>query len=142
MTTSRTPGALVSDRQAGVIGRTPEVKRIMVVDGHSRIRALLVELLASEPGLEVVATAATGGDAVELANRIGPDTIVIDPELAGIDGADATRQILTRHPRTHVLVLTAAPTGPLTAQTLAAGARTCLPKSAAYTAIVNAIRAQ
>jgi DNA-binding NarL/FixJ family response regulator len=119
----------------------PEVKRIMVVDGHARIRGLLVELLASELGLEVVATAATGEDAVELADRIGLDTIVIDPELVGIDGADATRQILSRHPQAHVLVLTAAPHGILAAQTLAAGARTCLSKSAAYTAIVNAIRA-
>jgi DNA-binding NarL/FixJ family response regulator len=113
----------------------------MVIDGHARIRELLVELLAAEPDLDVVGSAATGGDAIELANRLQPDVIVIDPEPAGANAADATRRILTKHHRTHVLVLTAAPHGTLAAQTLAAGARTCLAKSVAYTAIVQAIRA-
>ena len=113
----------------------------MVIDGHARIRELLVELLAAEPGLDVVGSAATGVDAVELADRLQPDVIVIDPEPAAAAAADFTRQILTKHPRTRVLVLTDAPHGTLAAQTLAAGARTCLAKSIAYTAIVQAIRA-
>ena len=117
------------------------VKRVMVVDGHAHIRELLVELLAGEPGLEVVASAATGPDAVELAGRLRPDVVVVDPEPAAVDGVDATRRIVAQHPGTHVLVLTAAPHGMLAAQTLAAGARTCLAKSVAYTAIVEAIRA-
>lgn len=119
----------------------PNVKRVMVIDGHPRIRELLVELLAGEPGLEIVGSTATGVDAIELADRLRPDVIVVDPEPAAVNAADATRQILTRHPQTHVLVLTAAPHGTLAAQTLAAGARTCLAKSVAYTAIVQAIRA-
>jgi DNA-binding NarL/FixJ family response regulator len=122
-------------------GGRPGTTRVMVIDGHSRIRELLVELLAAEPGLDVVGSAATGVDAVELADRLQPDVIVIDPEPAAAAGADFTRQILTKHPRTRVLVLTAAPHGTLAAQTLAAGARTCLAKSIAYTAIVQAIRA-
>ena len=121
-------------------GRT-RVKRVMVVDGHARIRELLVELLAGEPGLEIVASAATGADAVELAGRVQPDVIVVDPEPAEVHGPDAVRRILAQHPGTHVLVLTAAPHGTLAAQTLAAGAHTCLAKSVAYTAIVEAIRA-
>jgi DNA-binding NarL/FixJ family response regulator len=112
----------------------------MIVDGHARIRALLVELLGGEPGLDVVASAATGGEAVELADRFRPDVVVVDPEPAEANAADATREILLRHPGTHVLVLTAAPHGTLAAETLAAGARTCLAKSVAYTAIVQAIR--
>ena len=117
------------------------MKRVMVVDGHAGIRELLVELLAAEPGLEVVASAATGVGAIELADRLEPDVIVVDPEPAEVHGPDATRQILAQHPRTCVLVLTAAPHGTLAAQTLAAGAQTCLAKSVAYTAIVEAIRA-
>jgi DNA-binding NarL/FixJ family response regulator len=117
------------------------VKRVMVIDGHARIRELLVELLAAEAGLEIVGSAATGDDAIELVDRLRPDVIVVDPEPAAVNGADATRQILTKHPRTQVLVLTAAPHGTLAAQTLAAGARTCLAKSVPYTTIVEAIRA-
>ncbi|MDT7579467.1 MAG: hypothetical protein QOK35_731 [Pseudonocardiales bacterium] len=117
------------------------MKRVMVIDGHPRIRELLVELLAGEPGLKIVGSTATGVDAVELADRLRPDVIVVDPEPAVVNAADATLQILARHPQTHVLVLTAAPHGTLATQTLAAGARTCLAKSVAYTAIVQAIRA-
>jgi DNA-binding NarL/FixJ family response regulator len=119
----------------------PRGKRVMVVDGHAGIRELLVDLLAAEPGLEVVASAATGVGAIELADRLEPDVIVVDPEPAEVHGPDATRQILAQHPRTCVLVLTAAPHGTLAAQTLAAGAQTCLAKSVAYTAIVDAIQA-
>src|SRR3954454_1264314 len=119
----------------------PGLKRVMVVDGHAGIRELLVELLAAEPGLEVVASVATGVGAIELADRLEPDVIVLDPEPAEVHGPDATRQILAQHPRTCVLVLTAAPHGTLAAQTLVAGAQTCLAKSVAYTAIVEAIRA-
>jgi DNA-binding NarL/FixJ family response regulator len=122
-------------------GERPSVKRVMVIDGHARIRELLVELLAAEPGLEVVASTATGVDAIELADRLRPHVIIVDPEPAEVHAPDATRQILAQHPRTRVLVLTAAPHGTLAAQTLAAGAQTCLAKSVAYTAIVAAIRA-
>jgi DNA-binding NarL/FixJ family response regulator len=133
----------VSGPSIGLVRRPrggTSVKRVMVVDGHARIRELLVELLAGEPGLEIVASAATGGDAVELADRVQPDVIVVDPEPVEVHGPDAVRRILAQHPGTHVLVLTAAPHGTLAAQTLAAGARTCLSKSVAYTAIVEAIR--
>ena len=116
------------------------MKRVMVVDGHERIRELLTELLAGEPGLEVVASAATGAAATELAERLQPDVVVVDPEMLGADGTEAARRILSRDPQPHVLVLTAAPHGMLAAQILAAGARTCLAKSVAYTAIVKAIR--
>jgi DNA-binding NarL/FixJ family response regulator len=116
------------------------VKRVMVIDGHQRIRELLIELLAGEPGLEVVGSAATGAGGTELAEQLRPDVVVVDPDLLGAAGAEATRQILAGDPRTHVLVLTAAPHGMLAAQLLAAGARTCLSKSVAYTAIVKAIR--
>jgi CheY-like chemotaxis protein len=71
----------------------------MVVDGHAGIRELLVELLGAEPGLEIVASAATGVGAIELADRLQPDVIVVDPEPAEVHGPDATRQILAQHPR-------------------------------------------
>jgi len=117
------------------------VKRVMVIDGHRRIRELLIELLGGEPGLEVVGSAATGADGTDLAGRLRPDVVVVDPDLLEAGGAvEATRQILISDPEAHVLVVTAAPHGTLAAQLLAAGARTCLAKSAAYTAIVKAIR--
>jgi DNA-binding NarL/FixJ family response regulator len=116
------------------------MKRVMVVDGHDRIRELLVELLSAEPDLQVVAACATGAQAVERAAEAQPDVVVLDPDLLGRDGVDATCAVLEKCPSAYVLVLTAAPHGRLAADVLAAGARACLAKSVAYTAILGAVR--
>ncbi|MFI0038560.1 response regulator [Streptomyces mutabilis] len=90
----------------------PAPVRILVCDDHAVVRAGLLALLDSAPGIEVVGEAGTGEEALALAARLAPDVVLMDLQLgAGIDGVEATRR-LTTTPATgsgrvpHVLVLT------------------------------------
>ncbi|MFJ4621219.1 response regulator [Streptomyces sp. NPDC088812] len=82
--------------------------RILVCDDHVVVRAGLLALLDSAPGIEVVGEAGTGEEALALAARLTPDVVLMDLQLgAGIDGAETTRRLTTAPgPRPHVLVLT------------------------------------
>ncbi|MFE9056212.1 response regulator [Streptomyces mutabilis] len=90
----------------------PVPVRTLVCDDHAVVRAGLLALLDSAPGIEVVGEAGTGEEALALAARLAPDVVLMDLQLgAGIDGVAATRR-LTTTPATgsgrvpHVLVLT------------------------------------
>ncbi|PAM97351.1 DNA-binding response regulator [Streptomyces sp. Alain-F2R5] len=90
----------------------PAPVRTLVCDDHAVVRAGLLALLDSAPGIEVVGEAGTGEEALALAARLAPDVVLMDLQLgAGIDGVAATRR-LTTTPATgsgrvpHVLVLT------------------------------------
>ncbi|MDA5145478.1 response regulator transcription factor [Streptomyces sp. AD681] len=96
----------------------PAPVRILVCDDHVVVRAGLLALLDSAPGIEVVGEAGTGEEALALAARLAPDVVLMDLQLgAGIDGVETTRRLTTGTPATgtptagtgrapHVLVLT------------------------------------
>jgi len=117
------------------------VKRILVVDDQAYVREILCELLANEPGLAVAGAGADGREAIALADRLEPDVVVMDLKMPGMNGADAAAEILTRHPAIRVIALTVAPHGQLAAQAHDAGIGVCGPKSAPYTALLDAVRA-
>ena len=81
--------------------------RLVVADDHALLRQALRMLLESQPGLEVVGEATNGRDAVDTAERLLPDVVLMDMVMPGLNGIDATRQILKRAPSTRVLILTA-----------------------------------
>ncbi|MEU6288639.1 response regulator [Streptomyces sp. NPDC005047] len=99
----------MTDPAAGAPGPV----RILVCDDHVVVRAGLLALLDSAPGIEVVGEAGTGEEALALAGRLAPDVVLMDLQLGeGIDGVETTRR-LTAAPATgsgartpHVLVLT------------------------------------
>ncbi|MEU8616328.1 response regulator transcription factor [Streptomyces sp. NPDC048623] len=79
--------------------------RILLCDDHAVVRAGLLALLASAPGIEVVGEAGSGEEAVAMAAHLRPDVVLMDLQLGpGIDGIEATRRIAPTG--THVLVLT------------------------------------
>jgi DNA-binding NarL/FixJ family response regulator len=117
------------------------MKRILVIDDHAYIRETLVELLSNEPGLTVVGSGSDGVAAVELVEQLEPDVLVMDIQMPGSDGVEATRQIVARHGRTRVVILTATPHGRLASQALEAGAYALLAKSGRYSTLVDVIRA-
>ncbi|KOU01964.1 LuxR family transcriptional regulator [Streptomyces sp. NRRL F-4711] len=82
--------------------------RILVCDDHVVVRAGLLALLDSAPGIEVVGEAGTGEEALALAARLAPDVVLMDLQLgAGIDGVETTRRLAAGTGRVpHVLVLT------------------------------------
>jgi len=79
---------------------------VAVVDDHGVVRDGLAGVIAAQPDMEVVATAADGGAAVEVCRSTSPDVVLMDLELPVKDGIEATREILAHSPETAVLVLT------------------------------------
>ncbi|MFG3157545.1 response regulator [Streptomyces sp. NPDC048219] len=86
----------------------PAPVRILVCDDHVVVRAGLLALLDSAPGIEVAGEAGTGEEALALAARLAPDVVLMDLQLGeGIDGVETTRRLTSGDgPSPHVLVLT------------------------------------
>ncbi|MEV4614316.1 response regulator transcription factor [Kitasatospora sp. NPDC049258] len=101
----------------------PTTVRLLVCDDHAVVRAGLLALLASAPGIEVAGEAGSGEEAIALAARLRPDVVLMDLQLgAGIDGIEATRRITAAGPDTRVLVLTTYDTDADITRAIAAGA--------------------
>jgi DNA-binding NarL/FixJ family response regulator len=80
--------------------------RVLVVDDQSMVRAGFRMLLAGEPGIEVVAEAGNGLEAVASAARLRPDVVLMDIRMPQLDGLEATRRILAADDASRVLILT------------------------------------
>lgn len=116
--------------------------RILIADDHPVVRAGLRALLASEADLEVVGEAATPDAAVELAERLSPELVLMDLQFAGgSTGADATRRIRAMEAAPYVLVLTNYDTDGDILSAVEAGASGYLLKDAPPHELVAAIRA-
>ena len=79
--------------------------RVMLVDDQPPVLAVMAALVEETPGFEVVGGAASGEEAVTMAAKLLPDLVVMDVNLPGIDGLEATRRILARRPATVVLLV-------------------------------------
>ncbi|MFC7469168.1 response regulator transcription factor [Actinomadura keratinilytica] len=82
---------------------TPHPVRLLLCDDHAVVRASLRALLSSAPGIEVVAEAGSGEEALALTTLHHPDLVLMDLQLGeGIDGVETTRRLTTLpdHPRT------------------------------------------
>jgi two-component system chemotaxis response regulator CheB len=78
--------------------------RVLVAEDSPTARALLVAMLDADPGIEVIAQAATGLEAVEMAERLEPDLITMDIHMPELDGFQATERIMLRSPRPIIIV--------------------------------------
>lgn len=114
--------------------------RLMLVDDHAAIREGLARLLGKERDIDVVGQASDGEGAVDLALRLAPDVILMDIEMPGVDGIEATRRILPQRPGTKILGFTMHTEGELTQALLAAGAVAFLSKSNSLEELTKAIR--
>ena len=115
--------------------------RVLLADDHPVVRRGLAALLATLDGIEVVAQAGTGDEAVREVGLNRPDVVVMDLRMPGVDGVEATRRIAKGYPETAVLVLTMFDEDALVADALRAGARGYLLKRAEQAEIERAIRA-
>lgn len=79
--------------------------RVLIVDDHEILREGLREMFRYESDIDIIGEAADGPQAIELAEKLKPDIIVMDVNLGEMDGIEATRRILLRHPRIKVIGL-------------------------------------
>jgi DNA-binding NarL/FixJ family response regulator len=113
--------------------------RVVIVDDHAVLRAGLAQLLGAEPDLEVVGTAASGDEGVAVVRELRPDVVLMDLQMAGVDGVSATRQIVAEE-LADVLVLTSYSDAERIVGALDAGAIGYLLKDAEPEDIVRAVR--
>lgn len=118
-----------------------EPLRIIVADDHPMFREGLRVALSTMPGVDVVAEAADGIEAVDAALRLQPDVVIMDVNMPGINGIDATRRIVADSPHIGVLVLTMFDEDENVFQAMRAGARGYLLKGADQGDIERAVRA-
>jgi DNA-binding NarL/FixJ family response regulator len=114
--------------------------RILVADDHPLVRRSIRELLETESGWEVCGEAATGFEAVERAERLLPNFVVMDLVMPRQNGLEATREIVKRHPEIRVLILTLHDYPDLQREAKNAGASACLLKGGSADSLLDTVR--
>lgn len=117
-----------------------ELTRVLIADDHPHFRDGLRALLLSASDVEVVGEARDGEEAVKLAARLQPDVILMDLNMPGVGGIEATRRILHTSPHISVLVISMYEDDDSVFAALKAGARGYLLKGALKAEILRAIR--
>ncbi|MGH8959969.1 MAG: response regulator [Jatrophihabitantaceae bacterium] len=115
--------------------------RVILADDHPMFRDGLKVALSAMDGVEVVAEASSGAEAVELAAEHQPDVVLMDVNMPGLNGIDATRRIVAESPHIGVLVLTMFDEDESVFQAMRAGARGYLLKGSDQDDIMRAVRA-
>ncbi|MGY4772987.1 response regulator [Kribbella sp. CWNU-51] len=115
--------------------------RVVVADDQRVVRDGLVTLLKLLPGIDVVAAASDGDEAVRLVAEHNPDVLLVDLRMPKCDGVEATRRVRTDHPGTEVVVLTTYSDDDSVLSALRAGARGFLTKDADAESIGRALQA-
>jgi DNA-binding NarL/FixJ family response regulator len=115
--------------------------RVLVADDHRLFRDGLRALLHSAPDLELVGEAGDGEEVVAQAAVLQPDVILMDLQLPGINGVEATRRILHSQPRVNVLVLTMFEDTDTVLAAMRAGARGYILKDTDEEALLRSVRA-
>ena len=114
---------------------------MLLAEDYTIVRKGLRALLADEAGIEVIAEAEDGREAVRLTEELQPDVVLMDFSMPGLNGLEATRQIKRWIPEVKVLVLTRHADQAYVFQILRAGASGYVVKKAAPAELVSAIRA-
>jgi DNA-binding NarL/FixJ family response regulator len=115
--------------------------RILIADDHEVARRGIRSLLEAHPGWEICGEAKDGREAVECANKLKPDLVLLDIGMPRLNGLDAARQILGMCPETRILILTMHDSDQVVRDVLAVGARGFLLKSDAGHDLVAAVEA-
>ena len=115
--------------------------KLLLADDHAVLRAGLRALLNSQPDMEVIAEAADGEEAIRKSVELTPDIVIMDISMPILTGLEATKEIKKRNPAVKVLVLTVHEDESYLHRMLRAGASGYIPKKAADTELLAAIRA-
>lgn len=114
--------------------------RLLLVDDHAIFRDGLRALLSYYPDVEVVGEAEDGLQAIDAVERLGPDVVLMDIAMPGMNGLEATRRIRQSHPETRILVLTQYDDQRYVLPFLRAGVSGYVVKRALGSDLINAVR--
>ncbi len=115
--------------------------KILIADDHQIVRQGLRSLIEKASGMEVVAEAENGREAVQLAQQKRPDVVIMDISMADLNGMEATRQVIAALPKVKVIALSMHSDNRFVRGMLDAGASGFLLKDCAFEELDGAIRA-
>jgi len=113
--------------------------KVLIADDHALLREGLRKILEMEPDIEVVGEAADGREAAEKASRLLPDVVLMDINMPGGGGLEATKMIRNRHPHINVVVLTIHDDDEYIVEMLNAGAAGYILKDVEPAKVIDAI---
>ena len=114
--------------------------KILIVDDHAIMRDGIRALIDPHDDIEIVGEASEGKEAVEKAQELAPDVVVMDISMAGMDGLEATRRIRKKNPQAKILILTQHDDREYILSAIKAGAIGFVPKKALGPELISAIR--
>lgn len=114
--------------------------KILLVDDHELVRLGIKRLLQDVSGIKVVGEASTGEEAIRLAKECNPDVVLMDVQMPGIGGLEATRKMIRHNPDLKVLALTIYGDEPYPSRLLQAGAVGYITKGCAAEEMIRAVR--
>jgi DNA-binding NarL/FixJ family response regulator len=115
--------------------------RLFIADDHGIVREGLKSLLRHHPEMEVVGEAATGTETIDLARTINPDAVIMDIHMPGLDGIEASRQILRDNPKIRILALAGDLSSMALSQGVQAGIKGFMLKESMFSELIEAITA-
>lgn len=115
--------------------------QVLIADDHTLFRAGLRALLRLFPDIQVVGEASTGEETITQADALQPDIVLMDIQMPGVNGIEATRRIVRRSPNTGIIVVTMFEDDGSVFSAMRAGARGYILKEAGEEEVLRAIRA-
>lgn len=114
--------------------------KVLLVDDHELVRMGIKRLLQDVHGMKVVGEAGTGEEAVILAKELNPDVVIMDVQMPGIGGLEATRKMIRHNPDHKILALTIYEDEPYPSRLLQAGASGYITKGCDPEEMIRAVR--
>jgi DNA-binding NarL/FixJ family response regulator len=114
--------------------------KVLIVDDHSLFRDGLRAMIQASPEIMLIGEAGSGEEAIKLAIELQPDVILMDIQMPGINGIEATRQIVKMSPHIAILVVTMLEDDSSVFASMRAGARGYILKGAKHTDLLRAIK--
>jgi DNA-binding NarL/FixJ family response regulator len=113
---------------------------VLIADDHALVRQGMAEMLSTDPGMKVVAEAANGREAVDLARKQMPDVVVLDVEMPVMSGQVALRKLLDLRPPPRVVIVTVFADESHVRELLALGASAYLSKNSSMRDLISTVR--
>jgi two-component system invasion response regulator UvrY len=114
---------------------------VLLVDDHELVRMGIQHLLAENKAINVAGVASSGEEAIKLVNVLRPDVVLMDINMPGMGGIEASRKIQQKHPAVKIIALSALSDGPIPEHVLNAGVQGYLSKNCSVTELINAVMA-